>query len=50
MKLNCLIVDDEPMARKGLEEYVKDVSFLEHVGSCENAVKATEFLSKKRLT
>lgn len=47
MKLNCLIVDDEPMARKGLEEYVKDVSFLEHVGSCENAVKATEFLQQK---
>jgi DNA-binding LytR/AlgR family response regulator len=47
MKLNCLIVDDEPMARKGLEEYVKDVSFLEHAGSCENALKATEFLRQK---
>lgn len=44
MKLKTLIVDDEPMARKGLEEYVKDISFLEHVGSCENALKATEFL------
>lgn len=44
MKLKCLIVDDEPMARKGLEEYVKDISFLEHAGSCENAAKATEFL------
>jgi DNA-binding LytR/AlgR family response regulator len=47
MKLSCLIVDDEPMARKGLEEYVKDVSFLEHAGSCENALKATEFLQHK---
>lgn len=46
MKLNCLIVDDEPMARKGLEEYVKDISFLEHIGSCENAFKATEFLQQ----
>lgn len=46
MKLKCLIVDDEPMARKGLEEYVADVSFLEHTGSCENALKAKEFLQQ----
>lgn len=46
MKLNCLIVDDEPMARKGLEEYVSDISFLEHAGSCENALRATEFLQQ----
>jgi DNA-binding LytR/AlgR family response regulator len=46
MKLNCLIVDDEPMARKGLEEYVNDISFLEHAGSCENALRATEFLQQ----
>lgn len=44
MKLKCLIVDDEPMARKGLEEYVKDVTLLEFAGSCENALKAKEFL------
>ena len=44
MKLKCLIVDDEPMARKGLEEYVTDIPFLEFVGSCENAFKANEFL------
>lgn len=46
MKLKCLIVDDEPMARKGLEEYVKDVAFLEHAGSCENAIVAKEFLQQ----
>lgn len=44
MKLKCLIVDDEPIARQGLEEYVKDISFLEHAGSCENALKAKKFL------
>lgn len=49
MKLACLIVDDEPMARKGLEEYVKDVSFLEHVASCEQARTATEFLQNNRV-
>jgi DNA-binding LytR/AlgR family response regulator len=44
MKLKCLIVDDEPMARKGLEEYVRDTPILEHTGSCENAVQAGQFL------
>lgn len=47
MKLHCLIVDDEPMARKGLEEYVKDIPFLEHAGSCESALKATDFLQQQ---
>ncbi len=41
MKLNCLIVDDEPLARKGLEEYVNEVAFLHLAGSCENALKAS---------
>lgn len=44
MKLKCLIVDDEPMARKGLEEYVRDIPLLEFAGSCENALKAEAFL------
>jgi DNA-binding LytR/AlgR family response regulator len=44
MKLKCVIVDDEPIARKGMEEYVKDVPFLEFVASCENALIARELL------
>lgn len=44
MKLSCLIIDDEPMARKGLEEYVKEVDFLHLAGQCENAVKASALL------
>jgi DNA-binding LytR/AlgR family response regulator len=45
MKLKCLIVDDEPIARKGLEEYVSDVSLLQLVHSCESAFKAANFLN-----
>jgi DNA-binding LytR/AlgR family response regulator len=44
MKLNCLIVDDEPLARKGMEEYVKEAPFLELVGASENALKASAVL------
>jgi DNA-binding LytR/AlgR family response regulator len=44
MKLNCLIIDDEPIARKGMEEYVNEIDFLNLVGQCENPLKASVFL------
>jgi DNA-binding LytR/AlgR family response regulator len=49
MKLNCLIVDDEPLARKGMEEYLKEISFLQLTGSCENAVKASAYLNDSKV-
>lgn len=42
--LNCIIIDDEPLAREGIELYVKDVSFLNLLGSFDNAVEANSFL------
>ena len=47
MKLNCLIVDDEPLARKGMEEYVREVPFLLLAGSCESAMKAASILKEQ---
>ncbi len=44
MKLTCLIVDDEPIARKGLTEYVNDVPFLTLAEVCESAAKADNIL------
>ena len=49
MKLNCLVVDDEPLARKGLVEYVGEIDFLNLVGECENALKASAFMSEHRV-
>src|SRR5687768_18284490 len=49
MKLNCLIVDDEPLARKGLQEYIDEIEFLNRVGSCENALKASHYLSEQHV-
>lgn len=45
MKWKCLIVDDEPVARKVLEEYVDDVEYLELAGKAENPFKAGQLLS-----
>jgi len=44
MKVRCMIVDDEPLARKGLLEYVHDIPYLQHVGSFENALLARDYL------
>lgn len=47
MNLRCIVVDDEPIARKGMEEYIADVPYLTHMGSFESATQAGEFLSSK---
>jgi len=46
MIINCIIIDDEPLARKGLKEYIAEIDFLNLAGEFENAIKATELLSK----
>jgi DNA-binding LytR/AlgR family response regulator len=39
MKINCIITDDEPMARKGLRSYIEKIDFLNVVGECEDAIQ-----------
>ncbi len=46
MSINCIIIDDEPLARKGLAEYVQNVSFLNLVGAYEDALKAALAISE----
>ncbi len=45
MKINCIIIDDEPLARKGLKEYIGEVDFLNLTGEFEHPLKATSLLS-----
>ncbi len=42
--MRCLIVDDEYLARKGLEDFVNQTPFLEHVTSLPSALEAMTFL------
>jgi DNA-binding LytR/AlgR family response regulator len=46
MKLKCIIIDDEPIARKLIEEFVGDIDFLELVGQAENPAKAITLLTE----
>ena len=46
MNIRCIIIDDEPLARKGLREYVSDTDFLQLVGEFENPLKAADMISR----
>lgn len=45
MLINCIIIDDEPLARKGLKEYIADVGFLNLLAEFDNPVSAMELLN-----
>ena len=36
--INCIIVDDEPIAREILENHLKKIESISVVGSCKNAI------------
>ncbi len=47
MKLKCLIVDDEPLARNLLKDYIEKLHpTLQLVGECANALEAQNYLSR----
>ncbi len=45
VRIKCLIADDEPLAQKGLAEYIADVDFLELIGVCNSAAQAYPFVN-----
>lgn len=49
MITRCLIVDDEPLAREGLESYVKKMPGLKLVGVCQSAFEALQYLQKEKI-
>jgi DNA-binding LytR/AlgR family response regulator len=49
MKLKCLLVDDEPIARDVIESYIAQVATLELVETCSSAVEAFAFLQTNRV-
>jgi DNA-binding LytR/AlgR family response regulator len=43
-KYNCLVVDDEPIARKIISNYIADMPLLQLAGECINALSAIDYL------
>ncbi len=45
----CLIVDDEPVAREILESHLKKISAANIVASCKNAMEAFTFMNSQKI-
>jgi two-component system, LytTR family, response regulator LytT len=49
MKIQCLAVDDEPLALELVSSYIKQTPFLELAGECSNAFEAMELIDKEEI-
>jgi two-component system, LytTR family, response regulator len=45
MKIKCLVVDDEPLAIKLIENHIAQINSLQVVATCNTAIKAFEILN-----
>jgi DNA-binding LytR/AlgR family response regulator len=45
--MNCLVVDDEPLARELLEGYISEMPDLRLISTCSNALEAIAVLEKE---
>ena len=49
MKYNCVIIDDEELARELLEAYLSQLKDFNLVASCESAIEASDVLSSNQI-
>ncbi len=49
MNINCIIVDDEPIAREILKTYIEQIPYLTLVASCEDAFEAMRVLNGREI-
>ena len=49
MKISCIIIDDEAIARRGLKSYVEAIDFLDLKGTCINAIQANTLLKTEQI-
>jgi len=45
--ITCIITDDEPFARKGLQGYMEKIGFLDLKGVCEDALQLSDMLQRQ---
>ena len=49
MTTKCLIVDDEPLARKVIINHLQSFDDIEIVAECSNAIEADQSLRKNKI-
>ena len=47
--LRCMVIDDEPIAVRGIENYINKFDFLTVVATCSSALEAAEILKKEKI-
>lgn len=47
--MNCVAVDDEPLALSLIEDFTKKIPFLNHIKSCKNAFEAIDIIQKEKI-
>jgi DNA-binding LytR/AlgR family response regulator len=47
--INCLVVDDEPIARNGIMEYIRQIDYLIPVAQCKSGAEAAGLLQKNKI-
>jgi DNA-binding LytR/AlgR family response regulator len=47
--VNCLVIDDEPIAREGMKEYISQVDYLYLVAECKSSLEAAGLLYKNKI-
>jgi DNA-binding LytR/AlgR family response regulator len=47
--INCLVVDDEPIAREGMKEYINQVDYLYMIAECKSGAEAAGLLHKNKI-
>ncbi len=49
MKINCIAIDDEPLALDKIREYIKRIGYLNLLDAFNNAIDAIEFMKNNRV-
>ncbi len=49
MKINCIAIDDEPLALDKIREYIKRIGYLNLLDAFDNAIDAIEFMKNNRV-
>jgi two-component system, LytTR family, response regulator LytT len=49
MKIRCIAIDDEPLALRQIEDFIRKTPFLELTAGCKSALDAIEILSSKEI-
>lgn len=49
MKINCIVIDDEPLARKGLTNFINEISFLNMVSVHSHAMESLPVIKEQNI-